>query len=77
MQTTPDTYPPPEPLELAEADSSVAPLLFNDVSTEVQQQIDLIDAIFQTPDKKARREAILHAAETLGKPTRTIRSMMD
>ena len=53
------------------------PNLLNEVSSEVQQKIDLIDAILQAPDKRTRREAILHAAETLGKTTRTIRLMME
>ncbi len=52
-------------------------ILPNEVSPEVQQKIDLIDAIFQAPDKKSRTKAILHAAETLGKTTRTIRLMME
>ena len=52
-------------------------ILPNEVSPEVQQRIDLIDAIFQAPDKKARTKAILHAVETLGKTTRTIRLMME
>ncbi|MBD1998442.1 transposase [Leptolyngbya sp. FACHB-541] len=63
-------------LGLERAQQGNPPMLLNEVSNELQQEIDLIDAILQAPDKKARREAILQAAETLGKTTRTIRSKM-
>ena len=77
IQTTSATCPPLQDSELEQAQQGQPPLLLNEVSPEVQQKIDLIDAIFQAPDKKSRREAILHAAQTLGKTTRTIRLMME
>lgn len=76
MQTTSETCFSPEGQELEQAQQNSPPMLLNEVSPEVQQKIDLIDAIFQAPDKKARREAILRAAETLGRTPRTIRLMM-
>ncbi|PSB14773.1 transposase [filamentous cyanobacterium CCP2] len=71
------TCSPSQDSGLEQGQQGQPPMLLNEVSPEVQQKIDLIDAIFQTPDKKARREAILHAAKTLGKTTRTIRLMME
>lgn len=52
------------------------PLLLNDVSPEVQRKIDLIDAVIQAPDKKARREAIDRAAKELGRTPRRIRMLV-
>ncbi|HEY9298334.1 MAG TPA: hypothetical protein VIQ31_18660, partial [Phormidium sp.] len=71
-----ETCFPSEGSELEQAQQGSSPILLNEVSPGVQQKIDLIDVILQAPNRKARREAILHAAKTLGKTTRTIRSMM-
>lgn len=63
-------------LETEQSQQSYAQTLLNEISPEVQQRIDLIDTIRHAPDKKTRREAILVAAKTLGKTTRSIREMM-
>ena len=47
--------------------------LLNEVTPEVQQKIDLIDAVLQARDRKSRREAIQKASEVLGRTTRMIR----
>lgn len=52
-------------------------LLFNDDSPEFQLYVNVIDAIVQAPNKKARYAAITQAAKTLGKTTRTIRRMVE
>ena len=51
-------------------------MLLNEVSLEVQQKIDLIDAIVQAPSRAARRKAIKEAAEKLGKSPRTIQRLL-
>lgn len=50
--------------------------LLNEVTPEVQQKIDLIDAVIQAPDKKSRREAIQKASDVLGRTPRMIRMMV-
>lgn len=50
--------------------------LLNEVTPEVQQKIDLIDAVLQARDRKSRREAIQKASEVLGRTTRMIRMMV-
>jgi putative transposase len=50
--------------------------LLNEVTPEVQQKIDLIDAVLQAPDRKSRREAIQKASEVLGRTPRMIRIMV-
>src|SRR4028118_1074523 len=50
--------------------------LLNEVSLEVQQKIDLIDAIVQAPSRAARRKTIKEAAEKLGKSPRTIKRIV-
>lgn len=50
-------------------------LLLNDVTPEVQQKIDLIDAVVQASDRKSRRDAIQNASEILGRTPRMIRLM--
>jgi putative transposase len=76
-----DTFSTPqeEPLipELEQEQPQHKPfMLLNEVSPEVQQKIDLIDAIVRTPSKTARRQAIEEAAEKLGKSTRTIKRIV-
>jgi putative transposase len=46
--------------------------LLQEVSPKVQQELDLIDAIIQAPNKGARRQAIERACEVLGKHHRSI-----
>jgi|SRR5919199_6154410 putative transposase len=56
---------------------SAKPLtLLNEMTPEVQQKIDLIDAVVQAPDKKSRREAIQKASDVLGRTPRMIRMMV-
>jgi len=50
--------------------------LLNEITPEVQQKIDLIDAVLQARDRKSRREAIQKAAEVLGRTPRMIRLMV-
>lgn len=50
--------------------------LLNEVTPEVQQKIDLIDAILQARDRKSRSEAIQKASEVLGRTPRMIRLMV-
>lgn len=50
--------------------------LLNEVTPEVQQKIDLIDAVLQARDRKSRREAIQKASEVLGRTPRMIRMMV-
>ena len=76
-KVTSETCSSPQDSGLEQAQQEKLPMLLNEVSPEVQQKIDLIDAIFQAPNRKARREAILYAAEILGKTTRTIRLMVE
>ncbi|HEY9628517.1 MAG TPA: hypothetical protein V6C84_14545 [Coleofasciculaceae cyanobacterium] len=77
MQTiSPDSSVPSEEPKL-EQQLSNPPMLLNEISSKIEQKIDLIDAILQAPDKKTRKDAIIQAAETLGKTTRTIRLMME
>ncbi len=76
-----DTFSTPqeEPLipELEQEQPQHKPfILLNEVSSEVQQKIDLIDAIVRTPSRTARRQAIEEAAEKLGKSTRTIKRIV-
>ena len=51
-------------------------MLLNEVSPEVQQKINLIDAIVRTPGRAARRQAIEEAAKKLGKSIRTIKRIV-
>ena len=53
------------------------PMFLNEVSAEVQQKIDLIDAIQQAPNRAARRKAIAEAALKLEKSPRTIKRMVE
>jgi putative transposase len=76
-----DTFSTPqEETLIPELEQDQAPdkplMLLNDVSLEVQQKIDLIDAILQAPRKAARRKAIEEAAEKLGKSPRTIKRIV-
>ncbi|WP_088893774.1 Mu transposase C-terminal domain-containing protein [Leptolyngbya ohadii] len=52
------------------------PLLLNEISPELQRKIDLIDAVMQASNKKARQEAIARAAQELGLTERTIRGLV-
>lgn len=62
-----------EPLQGAQA----KPLtLLNEITPEVQQKIDLIDAVLQAHDRKSRSEAIQKASEVLGRTPRMIRIMV-
>jgi len=58
-------------------EGQVKPLtLLNEITPEVQQKIDLIDAVLQAPDRKSRSEAIQKASEVLGRTPRMIRMML-
>ena len=62
-----------EPLQTGQA----KPLtLLNEITPEVQQKIDLIDAVLQAHDRKSRSEAIQKASEVLGRTPRMIRMMV-
>ncbi|MBD2129525.1 transposase family protein [Microcoleus sp. ZQ-A2] len=62
-----------EPLQRGQA----KPLtLLNEITPEVQQKIDLIDAVLQAHDRKSRSEAIQKASEVLGRTPRMIRIMV-
>jgi putative transposase len=50
--------------------------LLNEVTPEVQQKIDLIDAVLQARDRKSRSEAIQKASEVLDRTPRMIRMMV-
>jgi len=50
--------------------------LLNEMTPEVQQKIDLIDAVLQAPNRKSRSEAIQKASEVLGRTPRMIRLML-
>lgn len=76
-----DTYSTPQEEaltpKLEQQQSQEKPyMLLNEVSPEVQQTIDLIDAIVQTPGRAERRKAIVDAALELGKSVRTIKRML-
>jgi putative transposase len=66
---------PSQKTELSSEKLGRPQLLLNDVTPEVQQKIDLIDAVVQAPDRKSRREAIQKASEILGRTPRMIRLM--
>ena len=57
-QITSEASSPPDGMELEQAQVSSTPILFNEVSPEVQQKIDLLDAILQAPSKEARRAVV-------------------
>ena len=50
--------------------------LLNEMTPEVQQKIDLIDAVLQAPNRKSRTEAIQKASSVLGRTPRMIRIML-
>ncbi len=64
------------PSENSESHPKSLKLINTELNSEAEQKLNALEPILQASNTKQRAEAIVKAAETLGKSTRTIRRML-